>query len=69
MKINKRRIPELIAGVLLLSIFFVPCAGVHAEDFSEEKIKEAGIEARFINDNLEDCYQRIRYEIRALLAD
>ena len=40
-----------------------------AEDFSEEKIKEAGIEARFINDNLEDCYQRIRYEIRALLAD
>ena len=37
MKINKRRTPELIAGVLLLSIFFVPCAGVHAEDFSEEQ--------------------------------
>ena len=37
MKIMKRRTPELIAGVLLLSIFFVPCAGVHAEDFSEEQ--------------------------------
>ena len=37
MKINKRRIPDLIAGVLLLSIFFVPCAGVHADDFSEEQ--------------------------------
>ena len=40
-----------------------------AEDFSEERIKEAGIEERFVNDNLEDCYQRIRYEIRSLLAD
>lgn len=30
-----------------------------AADFSEEKIREAGIEKRFINDNLENCIVEI----------
>ena len=30
-----------------------------AEDFSEEKIKEAGIETSFENDDLDECYGRI----------
>ena len=32
MKIHKRWTPNLIAGVLFLSVFFVPCAGVRAQD-------------------------------------
>lgn len=31
-----------------------------AEDFREEKIKEAGIGKRFVNDNLETCYKEVR---------
>lgn len=31
-----------------------------AEDFSEEKIKEAGIKKRFLNDDLESCLLQIR---------
>ena len=38
MKINKRRTPELIAGVLFLGIFFAPCAGMHAQELSKEQI-------------------------------
>lgn len=34
------------------------------EDFSEERIAEAGIEQRFQNDNLERCLSRIRSYIR-----
>lgn len=30
-----------------------------SEDFSEEKIKEAGIEKRFVNDDLEHCLEEI----------
>lgn len=30
-----------------------------SEDFSEEKIKEAGIERRFVNRNLKDCIEEI----------
>ncbi|MDO4332971.1 MAG: guanylate kinase [Eubacteriales bacterium] len=36
-----------------------------AEDFSESKIREAGIERRFQNDVLEDCLEEIRDYIRA----
>ena len=36
-----------------------------AEDFSENKLKEAGIESSFYNDNLENCYQNIRSAILA----
>ena len=31
-----------------------------AEDFSEEKIREAGIEERFYNGDLEECLGRIK---------
>lgn len=34
------------------------------KDFSEEKIAEAGIQKRFINDNLEICYQEIMEYVR-----
>lgn len=33
------------------------------EDFSEEKLKEAGIERRFVNDDLQKCLQEIRQYI------
>lgn len=36
-----------------------------SEDFSEEKIREAGIGKRFENNNLEDCLEEIRAYIRA----
>lgn len=35
------------------------------EDFAEEKVKAAGIERRFYNDNLEQCLEEIREYIRA----
>ena len=30
------------------------------EDFSEEKLREAGVELRFENDDLEECIERVR---------
>lgn len=36
-----------------------------SEDFSEEKIREAGIEKRFVNDDLDRCLE----EIRQFLSD
>ena len=39
MKIDKKRAPELIAGVLFLSVFFVPCARVRAEGEVSEELK------------------------------
>lgn len=36
-------------------------------DFSEEKLQEAGIEARFCNDNLENCLAGIREYIASAL--
>lgn len=36
-----------------------------SEDFSEEKIKEAGITRRFVNDNLRRCMDDIRQYIEA----
>ena len=38
-----------------------------AEDFSEEKIKEAGISVRFSNDNLEMCLEEIKAYIKSSL--
>lgn len=38
-----------------------------AEDFSEEKIKEAGISVRFSNDNLEVCLEEIKAYIKSSL--
>ena len=35
-----------------------------AEDFSEEKIKEAGITRRFANDNLDQCLEEIKAYIQ-----
>lgn len=35
-----------------------------SEDFAEEKIREAGIERRFYNDNLEHCLEEIREYIK-----
>ena len=35
-----------------------------AEDFSEEKIKEAGITRRFANDNLDQCLEEIKSYIQ-----
>lgn len=35
-----------------------------AEDFSEEKIRDAGIEGRFSNDNLEKCIAKIKKYIQ-----
>lgn len=37
-------------------------------DFSEEKIREAGIERRFINDDLEQCLEEIRRFLRDRLS-
>ena len=34
-----------------------------AADFSEEKLKEAGIEHSFQNDNLDECYKTILKEV------
>ena len=33
------------------------------EDFSEEKIQEAGIDKRYINDNLDTCFEEIKKDI------
>lgn len=38
-----------------------------SEDFSEEKIDEAGIEKRFYNENLEQCLKEIRDYISIML--
>jgi guanylate kinase len=35
-----------------------------SEDFADEKIKEAGIERRFENDNLERCMREIKEYIQ-----
>lgn len=35
-----------------------------SEDFSERKIQEAGIGKRFVNDNLERCFEEIKTYIR-----
>ena len=33
-------------------------------DFSEEKISEAGVARRFVNENLEQCLEEIKQYIR-----
>ena len=38
-----------------------------SEDFSEEKLKEAGINVRFNNDDLESCIGNIRDYISSML--
>jgi len=40
-----------------------------AEDFREEKIKEAGIEERFVNDDLETCYKTVKDFIRVKISE
>ena len=36
-----------------------------SEDYSEERIREAGIERRFVNNDLEECVKEIRGYIEA----
>lgn len=38
-----------------------------AQDFSEEKLKEAGIEKRFLNQNLEECICEIKAYLKKLI--
>lgn len=38
-----------------------------AQDFSEEKLKEAGIEKRFLNQNLEECICEIKTYLKKLI--
>lgn len=40
-----------------------------SEDFSEEKLKQAGIEKRFFNENLENCICEIKAYIKNLLIE
>jgi hypothetical protein len=39
-----------------------------AEDFSEEKIREAGIEKRYVNLDFDKCFNEIKKDIKMVIS-
>ena len=63
-KIQKKDWPVFPTKESLVKYVFLDHRFINTEDFSEDKIIDAGITNRFKNDVFEDCLDKIRNHIR-----